>query len=830
MTHESRVFLTSLTILLAAAPWTPGAASLQESSEQPQLYRELRDARLEYVGQIQGRHFAVDRFAFEFERGDLYLLTPVAGTSTGAVFLGKARVRLDPPDRVERHNLEKLVDEEFFEDELDRAIFRFSDDTGERLRELAEPGSRGNVAKASDFYRDRHKEVFEKRLVNLDARVAHDLLGGAGVDGYFLAEIDGKEHDWFTIEVEPLDREEVRVFSFDHNRNLWNTYASFHSLVEYDDVASDTEELPLRPHRPENDRWSPSARVPEVVVDLALDNNGEARGTAGLVIEALQPMAAVRLGISILLEVTDVRWAPSANLGPNGTAAHDDAEAPPEDPVRPLGDPLPFVQEKHDRRMSEDRFEPRVTIELPRIVQPGERFALQIAYEGKFVERLRAGDFFVRDTQNWYPKHPDARRSTFDLTFRVDDRYQVASGGTLVDDTVVDGTRIVRWKVDTPLRAMSFHYGQLEVVDVDLDALQIPDLNPSEMPQITIYPSKRGTGFAPGSRRRTIEDLVGSLHTYSSYFGPFPFETLQVVETPQLGGQSFGSFLLLSFRTFGGMHTGEAELFRSHETAHQWFGNDVDWESYRDQWISEGFAQYAAALYVLRGRQEEDQFRDMMDAWRYDVLGKINVGQGLGLKHYGFVPAAIRESDGNGSGALVLGTRLNTKDTPFDYRLLAYEKGAYVLHMLRMMLLDPETRDDEAFRQMMRGFVKDFRGGIANTDDFEAAVSEAFGEPMDWFFDQWVYGTEVPTYELDLDLVATNDAGSPYALRGEVRQKGVSDGFRMPVPIRFAFDDRDPIVRRVWIDEERVEIDVPLPARPSDYEFNWLYAVLAWID
>ena len=117
------------------------------------------------------------------------------------------------------------------------------------------------------------------------------------------------------------------------------------------------------------------------------------------------------------------------------------------------------------------------------------------------------------------------------------------------------------------------------------------------------------SGFAPGNREKTIEDLASSIRLYSDYFGPFPFASLLVTETPALGGQAFSGFLLLSYQTFGALHTGEAELFRAHETAHQWWGLAVDWEGYRDQWLTEGFAQYAAALYVLVGRDEEAQFR-----------------------------------------------------------------------------------------------------------------------------------------------------------------------------------------------------------------------------
>ena len=127
---------------------------------------------------------------------------------------------------------------------------------------------------------------------------------------------------------------------------------------------------------------------------------------------------------------------------------------------------------------------------------------------------------------------------------------------------------------------------------------------------------------------------------------------------------------------------------------------------------SEGFTQYAAALFTLSGLKDEDEFLDMLHAWRLDVLGQVNVAQGLGLQHYEFRPAVIRESDGNKSGPVVVGYRLRTSDTP-----------------------------------------------------------------MDWFFDQWVYGVDVPTYRLDLEVSPVIDQDLPCLLHGTVRREDVPDDF-----------------------------------------------------
>jgi aminopeptidase N len=528
------------------------------------------------------------------------------------------------------------------------------------------------------------------------------------------------------------------------------------------------------------------------------------------------------------LEVTDVRVRTSVPGNPRDvrnvtllTAASDGPDRP-DQPGALSGEPLHCVRETYERRLDEDLHEAWVTIALPRVFRPGEAFIIELAYEGALIDYGRDGrTYALKDPLNWMPSLADTRGlpgSRTSLTYRVPERFRVASGSTLVEERVVDRTRIMRWVSDEPVRSMSFNLGRFNVTEVESGG----------PPRVTVYGDRTHRGFAPGSLAKTTSDLITALHTYTDYFGPYPFDSLLVTETSTYNGLAFPGLVLLSFQAFGELHTGEAELFRAHEVAHQWWGIGVDFKDYRDQWLSEGFAHYSAAIYALSGLKKEDQFLEMLDAWRLDVLGEVNFGQGLG-KHYGFRPDAIRRSDGHESGPLAVGYRLRTAETPFDYRILVYEKGAFVLHMLRMMLTDLETGDDTRFRDLMRGFATDHRSEAASTDAFEAAVTVALGEPMDWFFDQWVYGVDVPTYRPDLNVSRLIDQDDPFVLHGTIRQEDVPDRFRMSVPILIRFDDRQPIAHRVWVDADTVEVEIPLPAEPSKIEFNYLHGVLATV-
>ena len=862
--------LPLLALVIVGATTTPfGRVAVGDDEPEglgpPASYEALREATFEPAGRIRDGRLRVDRFEFELTDGDLYLLAPVEGRVTGAVYFGEGLVRGYPPDGVEHHQVERFLDEDYIEEDFDRMVLRFTDDTADRLRELADGSPGRDAKKATDLLEDRREELLEKRLENLDSRVLVDLLSpplaAAGTSRrFFHAEIDADDGGWFTVEVEPRVLEEVRVYRVGGRQNIADFWMGAHALSEFsddireqafvgfprdpdteggvgdadDDNDWDARDLGLssRTLYPDREAWEPRVRVDRSDVDLALEGDGDAKASVALVIEPLLPLTSVRVRVSPVLEVTDVRWrhdVPSdvedVRTAPllmaplaNGESTGDEASLEPDEPAPLSGEPLHYVQAVHNRWLEDDRYEPWLTVALPRRLETGERFVLELAYEGELVERLRPSrDLLLKDTVFWVPRHMDSRGSRMNLTFRVPERYRIASGGDLVDERVEDDTRIMRWVSDEPVRSMSFNYGQFEVDRVEAD----------DLPSVEVYASENHLGFAPGNREKTIDDLSQSIRTYREYFGAYPYDSLLVTETPTYSGQAFPGLVLLSFATFGELHTGEAELFRAHEVAHQWWGAAVDWESYRDQWISEGFAQYAAALFTLNGLDEEEQFLDMLEAWRLDVLSVPSIGQGLGLRHYGFRPEVIQRSDGHESGPLVLGYRLQSSDTPMDYRLLVYEKGAFILHMLRMMLMDLETGDDTRFRELMRAFVDDHLHGVASTRSFEAAVTQAFGEPMTWFFDQWVYGVDVPTYRSDLEVSRLVDQDAPYLLHGTIRQEEVPEDFRMPVPIMVRFDGRAALARRVWVDAGEVEVEIPLPAEPTDINVNYHHGVLA---
>jgi aminopeptidase N len=141
------------------------------------------------------------------------------------------------------------------------------------------------------------------------------------------------------------------------------------------------------------------------------------------------------------------------------------------------------------------------------------------------------------------------------------------------------------------------------------------------------------------------------------------------------------------------------------------------------------------------------------------------------------------------AGPLTMGYRTSNSRTGFDTtRRLIYPKGAYVLHMIRMMMHDNRT-GDQRFKQMMQEFVNTYRGRAATTEDFKAMVEKHMtpemdleaNHRMDWFFNEYVYGTQLPSYQINATFATGSDGDVVMAVK--LTQSNVNDSFRMLVPI-----------------------------------------------
>jgi hypothetical protein len=278
--------------------------------------------------------------------------------------------------------------------------------------------------------------------------------------------------------------------------------------------------------------------------------------------------------------------------------------------------------------------------------------------------------------------------------------------------------------------------------------------------------------------------MADAVRIEERWLGPLPFSRLEVTQIPGDFGQGWPGLIYLPTITFlspaeqqhvglsGATQEDFNEIVPFHEVAHQWLGNSVGWDSYRDQWIDEGLANYIALLAVDSRNPDEHLLRRWLDQYRRDLSESAAGGE----------PVAD-------IGPVTLSFRLVSARDPGAYQRIVYGKGTWIFHMLRMMLREPAAHDPDArFTALLHDLVTDYRHRSLTNADLERAIEKVMTpsmaleekNSMAWFFDQWVDGTGIPRYSLHY---TAQPKGKMISLDGRLTQEGVPETFVAAVPI-----------------------------------------------
>lgn len=356
--------------------------------------------------------------------------------------------------------------------------------------------------------------------------------------------------------------------------------------------------------------------------------------------------------------------------------------------------------------------------------------------KNKFGERTFFSDNWPDKARQWLPTvdHPyDKATSEFVVTAPA--RYQVVANGALVEEVDLgDGRRTTHWKEGVPIASWlnalgvaqfaSRHSGSVRGVPVEVWSYH---QDAEEGPASLEGPAMKALGF------------------YIETFGPFAYEKLGNVEAAGVsGGMESASAIFYGERSVNGR---VATDLVAHEVAHQWFGDSVTERDWDDVWLSEGFATYCTLLFTEHDRGR-DAFVAGLKRARGTVLGFEKGNPGIAVVHD------------------------NLADMRKVLSPLVYQKGAWVLHMLRKRV------GDTAFRDGLRLYYRRYRDANASTDDFRRAMEEVSGQDLAWFFRQWLNrpGSPVVSGSWRYDAVAKQvvveltqaQPGGPYRLPIEV--------------------------------------------------------------
>lgn len=442
------------------------------------------------------------------------------------------------------------------------------------------------------------------------------------------------------------------------------------------------------------------------------------------------------------------------------------------------------------------------TVMLHESLSQGDSSSITFYYRSEeIISKTLTGEFYIASQGLWYPIIEYQTEALFDASFRCHKGMTVLSIGDRVSDSVSGDIRSVRWVTRQPEMYSTFNYGLFDTLTMETE----------DVPTVKIYRSKshRSAALQEDMKENVGRDVVEALKLCKHLYGDILYDTIYVTEIPS-GGQGSPGLIHLSWTTFQSERWTSSAAFRAHEVAHQWWGHTVQWGDYHDQWLSEAFAEFTGALYVQARFQDNKKYMELVSNWRKDILQKGDSGFGWEV--------------GTEAGPIWLGRRLISSKSS-NYRQLVYSKGAYIIHMLRYMMKDWTTGSDQRFVDMMREFVQTNYRKIVTTDDLQQMVEKHIGKPMDWFFDQWIYGTEIPEFKFKKKL---KEESGMYLVEVEVIQKQVSDNFKSIIPIRIDFsDDQWVVVNVTAIGEKTTTTLPPLPLEPRKISFNYCKAVLA---
>jgi hypothetical protein len=441
---------------------------------------------------------------------------------------------------------------------------------------------------------------------------------------------------------------------------------------------------------------------------------------------------------------------------------------------------------------------------------------ITVFYKGDLLEKDELSWIALKSPDYWFPRYSYRDNVLHDLTFTYPEKYKLVSIGKKESEEESDDFITCRWKSVEPAHSASFNIGFFEKFELEDESKTKVNvfISKSGHQKLASLLASYGTLSGADMDEKIATDILGSIQFYKEMIGPIPLKELQVTEIPYLHGQAFPGLVHLSFLNYQGIESDMAdELFRAHEVAHQWWGIGVNFDTYHDQWLSEGFAEYFALWFVQAAFQDNEMFFKVLDKWKDEIFNN---------RKYLF-------GSGQEAGPIWLGSRTNTSDTEGDYDLIIYKKGAWVLHMLRNMLIDLKTMNEEPFQKMIKEYYKTFYGKKATTTDFKNITDKYCGQDMSWFFNQFVYGTEVPSYIFSYK--SEKSAEGKVIVTCKIIQENVTDNFKMYVPIKINLsNDRFARMRIEVKGKETIVKLPPLPEEPEEIIFNDLNSVLCEVE
>ena len=754
--------------------WT--IADEERLSSVENIYRVTLNGAKQYAA--RNLTISAEDLELTLQDGSLFVADIDSGV-TGVVLLGKGTVNFHPAPSTEKGQVRIFSGSDTLETRFDAAFIRvnpgdFEDVFSSSALQAVAMDARG-MRRAQEVFREESQKSFGIDLGDL-SREAWTLLPG---QGDFLAEMRTRRFSTLTYAKSGAESEDITLFDRKRHRNI-AVYASKdkasrrgpfyneddavdYDILDYDiDVAVTPERLWIEGH----------ARLHIKVRSYVL---------GALTLKLADPLIVQSIVSYEYGRLFGIRVKDQNTLVVNlPTALARDSE---------MTLTIAYA----------GRLQPQVPEREALALESGQARAIDDQSLTITTER----SFLYSSRSHWYPQAPVSDYATARIRISVPPLVDcVASGelepgfpAILADKDPSRNRKIYIFTAEQPLRYLAFVLSRFSRADTATigfgarpDSGAAPAAGEPEEPPVTgnVYralnlsieanPRQVQRGQELGARAADIAQFYESIVGDS----PYPSFTVALIESDLPGGHSPGYFAVLNqplpqsqlvWRNDPASFSNYPDFFIAHELAHQWWGQAVGWRNYHEQWISEGFAQYFAAMYAQHQKGDETFASVLRQMRKWGI-------------------------DASEQGPVYLGYRLgHIRGESRVFRALVYNKGAIVLHMLRRLV------GDEAFFRGMRSFYRESRFRKVGTEDFRGAMEYASGRPLERFFQQWIYGSTIPKVKVSYRVDGTDAV---------LRVEQIGEVFDVPVTITLHYADRknaDVVVRAA---EQVVEQRVPL--------------------
>jgi hypothetical protein len=762
----------------AAQPSTQSSAQPAAPSSAVALYRDLLNPSFDAKDVYQMRDVSIllEDLHISISDGTMAFMREVNGHITGAVFEGVGEVLLVPPNRAERTSLALFTGSAVLEQRFQSAYFRFSDD---KVAEQLRAGSRGHTEDAQAFVTRWQEPAM--LLARGDALpILQAMTSTREAASRFLhLRIGGTSNGVMDVFFDNNAAEQISVAQANiiNNASFLDTWTSF----------------PMRSVRQAAGEEDPATRanfdmsdyVLRVKVQPPTDLSAEAEFT---LIPHHSGQRTVVLELSRYLKLAEVRV--------NGT-------------------PAEFIQnEAISGSDLSRRGDDLIGVVMPAPLERERPVKLAFKYSGPVMFSAGGELIYVGARGTWYPNLGPSF-SIFDLTFECPSDWSVVGTGKQISSTVADGKRTTRFVTEKPIGRAGFNLGKFVAATSTANQVEIHAYGARNVEKsLAGAEARMGRKPDPGREAQQIADQAASTVEFlSSELDPFPYSNLEITQLPGMLSQSWPGLIYLSSTAFLSPDERRAigvrdpyvelllsRLMLSHETAHQWWGDAVDWVSYRDEWIVEALANYSAL--VMLEKQHPGDMKTALNYYRGELLRETKNG-------------IIADA-----GPVTLGRRLTSSKFPDAYERVIYGRGTWLIHTLRTMLHEAGGGNGDAvFFAALKGLLAGAPNHKISTLDlqraFEQVMPASLGyegkKSLDWFFDSWVNGDSIPQFSLD--NVRMTSSGGKLKVAGTILETHAARDMITAIPL-YAVDaaGKSRFLAFVFADDAKTEFTLTAPA------------------